>query len=213
VAVGDFNGDGRPDVAVSNAGSNNVSVLLNSIDNVAPTVGAAQFPYLLAPHRISIPFSEPVGPSLSLSDITVQNLTTATTVNPVSLSYDEATNTATFSFAGVLPDGNYRATIPAANVTDLAGNPMSSDFSFDFFVLAGDADHDRDVDVNDLGILASNWQQSPRTLSQGDFDYSGTVDVNDLGILATHWQQQLAAPSAPSARRAPRRLVEQILTL
>lgn len=29
VAVGDFNGDGRPDVAVANAGSNDVSVLLN----------------------------------------------------------------------------------------------------------------------------------------------------------------------------------------
>ena len=29
VAVGDFNGDGRPDVAAANAGSNTVSVLLN----------------------------------------------------------------------------------------------------------------------------------------------------------------------------------------
>jgi hypothetical protein len=202
--VGDFDRDGQPDVAVSNAGSNNVSVLLNSADSVAPTIGAAAFPYLLAPHRISIPFSEPVGPSLSLSDITVQNLTTATTVNPVSLSYDAATNTATFWFAGVLPDGNYRATIATANVTDLAGNPMSSDFSFDFFILAGDADRDRDVDVSDLGILATNWQQSPRTFSQGDFDYSGMVDVNDLGILATNWQQNVAPPGAP-VRTSPRR--------
>jgi hypothetical protein len=217
VAVGDFNRDGGPDVAVSNAGSNNVSVLLNTTD-YAPTIGAAQFPYLLAPHRISIPFSEPVGSSLSLSDITVQNLTTATTVNPVSLSYDAATNTATFFFAGLLPDGNYRATIAAANVTDLAGNPMSSDFSFDFFVLAGDADRDRDVDVNDLGILATNWQQSPRTFAQGDFDYSGTVNVNDLGILATNWQRNLPQPSAPGAafavaarRRAPGRIIDEIV--
>jgi hypothetical protein len=66
-------------------------------------------------------------------------------------------------------------------------------------VLAGDADRDRDVDVNDLGILASNWQQTPRTFGQGDFDYTGTVDVNDLGILASHWQQQLAQPSASFA--------------
>ena len=29
VAVGDFNGDGRPDAATANAGSNKVSVLLN----------------------------------------------------------------------------------------------------------------------------------------------------------------------------------------
>jgi hypothetical protein len=81
-----------------------------------------------------------------------------------------------------------------------------------FFVLAGDADRDRDVDVNDLGILATNWQQSPRTFSQGDFDFSGTVDVNDLGILATRWQQQLGPPGAPAPPRAPTRTVDRIFT-
>jgi probable HAF family extracellular repeat protein len=216
VVVGDFNRDGRPDVAVSNAGSNNVSVLLNSTDNVGPTIGAAQFPYLLAPHRITIPFSEPVAPSLSLPDITVQNMTTATTVNPLSMSYDVATNTATFSFAGVLPDGNYRASIAAANVTDLDGNPLVAHFAFDFFVLAGDADRDRDIDINDLGVLATNWQRTNKTFSDGDFDYNGTVDVNDLGILATQWQQTLAFSSAPTLspearRRAPSRIIEDVI--
>jgi VCBS repeat-containing protein len=38
VAVGDFNGDGKPDLAVANVRSNNVSVLLNNtITNQAPT--------------------------------------------------------------------------------------------------------------------------------------------------------------------------------
>ena len=32
VAVGDFNGDGKPDLAVANAGSNNVTVQLNTCD-------------------------------------------------------------------------------------------------------------------------------------------------------------------------------------
>ena len=32
VAVGDFNGDGKPDLAVANSGSNNVSVLLGNGD-------------------------------------------------------------------------------------------------------------------------------------------------------------------------------------
>ena len=74
---------------------------------------------------------------------------------------------------------------------------MAADHVLDFFVLAGDANHDRKVDVADLGILASNWQQSPRTFAQGDFDYNGTVDVSDLGILASNWQQNLAPPAAP----------------
>jgi hypothetical protein len=205
VAVGDFNRDGRPDVATANAGSNNVSVLLNVVDTVSPTAGAAQFPYLLAPHRITIPFSEPVGPSLSLADITVQDLTTAMTANPVSFSYDTGANVATFSFAGVLPDGNYRAMIPAANVTDLAGNPLSGDVSFDFFVLAGDADRDQVVDIDDLGILATNWQGTGKTFSQGDFNYDHVVDITDLGILATNWQKSLPLPSALESSAAARR--------
>ena len=87
---------------------------------------------------------------------------------------------------------------------------MAANYELPFLFLRGDADNDGDVDVNDLGILASNWQQSPRTFAQGDFDYSGTVDVNDLGILASHWQQILAAPSAlaPSRRPRPRILDE-----
>src|SRR4029079_5888153 len=125
------------------------------------------------------------------------------------------------AFAGVLDSANYRAALAALGISDAAGNPLDGErngsggdnFGFDFFFLLGDADHDRDVDVNDLGILASNWQQSPRTFSQGDFDYTGTVDVNDLGILASQWQQQLAPPSAPATRRTPRRTVALVTEL
>lgn len=65
-----------------------------------------------------------------------------------------------------------------------------------FFVLPGDANRDGRVDVSDLGILASNWQQAGRRFSQGDFSYDGVVDVADLGILATHWAP--AVPIAPT---------------
>jgi hypothetical protein len=100
-------------------------------------------------------------------------------------------------------------------VTGPFGMPMDANYQLQFFFLGGDANHDRKVDVADLGILASNWQQSPRTFAQGDFDYSGKVDVNDLGILASHWQVTLAPPSAPfavAARPSVRnsRLIDQI---
>lgn len=77
---------------------------------------------------------------------------------------------------------------------DEAGNSLASDFNFDFFVLAADANRDRVVNVADLGVLATNWQQEPRTFSQGDFSYDGKVDVEDLGILATNWQKSLPPP-------------------
>ena len=133
------------------------------------------------------------------------------------MRYAPATNVATFSFIGgvSLPDGNYFATLPAGSVQTPQGGVLGSDTVVNFFILAGDSDHDRDVDVNDLGILASNWQQSPRTFAQGDFDYSGKVDVNDLGILASHWQVALA-PSAPfstssSTSKSIRRVLTELL--
>jgi hypothetical protein len=61
----------------------------------------------------------------------------------------------------------------------------------------GDADLDGDVDVADLGALASTWQQEgPWTA--GDFDYNGTVDVADLGLLASNWQAGVGSPLAPT---------------
>jgi hypothetical protein len=65
------------------------------------------------------------------------------------------------------------------------------DYVCSFFQLAGDANHDPVVDITDLGILATNWQGSPKTFAEGDFNYDGKVDITDLGILATNWQKTL----------------------
>jgi hypothetical protein len=76
---------------------------------------------------------------------------------------------------------------------------MAGDFSFDFFVLAGDANRDRKVDFNDLVVLAQNYHSTGgKTFAQGDFNYDGNVDFNDLVILAQRYNTGLAAP-APAA--------------
>lgn len=52
----------------------------------------------------------------------------------------------------------------------------------------GDSDGDHDVDLNDLGNLASNYGRSSSALwGMGDFDSDGDVDLNDLGGLATNY--------------------------
>jgi T5SS/PEP-CTERM-associated repeat protein len=63
--------------------------------------------------------------------------------------------------------------------------------------LPGDADLDGDVDVADLGALATNWQSNANWLG-GDFDFNGTVNVNDLGLLATNWQAGVGGPLSPA---------------
>ncbi len=61
----------------------------------------------------------------------------------------------------------------------------------------GDANLDGQVDISDLGALATAWQTSA-PWTGGDFDYSGFVDISDLGILATNWQAGVGSPLGPS---------------
>ena len=113
---------------------------------------------------------------------------------------------ATWSFPGYshgyLPDGNYTGTIPAANISDVAGNAPVSSIVATFYFVDGDANHDRTVDLTDFTFLASNFNQSGRTFSQGDFDYSGTVDLTDFTILASKFNTTLSPAAGNVAAEA-----------
>src|SRR5206468_12811637 len=71
------------------------------------------------------------------------------------------------------------------------------------YTLLGDTNPDGQVDVTDLGNLASSYGvTSGAKWVQGDTNYSGSVDVTDLGNLASNYGGHLATgPSAgaPSA--------------
>src|SRR5206468_4282492 len=95
---------------------------VSSTDNITPNLlSSPALSYLLAPHSMSYSFSENVQPTLSDSDVTVQNTTTSTTIPTASLHFDynAGTNVATLTFPGLsnvgvnglLPDGNYTNTI------------------------------------------------------------------------------------------------------
>ena len=81
----------------------------------------------------------------------------------------------------------------------------------------GDANRDRKVDINDLAILANNWQSTGKVFSQGDFNYDGAVDAIDLGILSANWQfiQAPAAPALPTslALRTPTRSASRVVSV
>jgi extracellular elastinolytic metalloproteinase len=177
------------------------------IDVDPPAVVSESYDYNIGP-SLKLAFNEDVSASLTVSDLVLQNLTDLTTVpaNAMALSYDGSTQTATLTFpgfaGGVPADGNYRLTIHSADVTDPPGNPLDGDrggyigrdHTFDFFVLAGDANRDRIVDIRDLAILSGNWKGSGTLFSQADFNYDGVVDAKDLGILSRNWQKSLLPP-------------------
>ncbi|HWP40395.1 MAG TPA: M36 family metallopeptidase, partial [Tepidisphaeraceae bacterium] len=178
--------------------------VLLSTDISSPSILAEEYHYLAGP-SLSLTFSEDVSASLSVEDLLLQNLTTGTTIPAANLSlvYNSATQSASLTFpeypAGVLPNGNYRLTVLASGVSDASGNPLDGDgdgqpggnHTFDFFVLAADANRDRTVNIADLYPLASNWLQSGRNFAQGDYNYDGTVDRADLDILSLNWQTTL----------------------
>ncbi len=78
----------------------------------------------------------------------------------------------------------------------LAGQPFGPGSVIVKYTYFADGNLDGQVDVVDLGILATHWQGEGRTWTSADFNYSpdGKVDVVDLGILATNWQKGVGNP-------------------
>jgi hypothetical protein len=111
--------------------------------------------------------------------------------------------TATFSLpAGTLfSDGTYRATRRAGSVSNAAGNPLAADAWVDFFVLAGDANRSRSVDLSDFSTLAANFNASGKAYSQGNFNYDarGAVELNDFSILAANFNKSIPASASVAA--------------
>ncbi len=86
-------------------------------------------------------------------------------------------------------------------LTTFAGQTVGPSSVLIKYTWAGDANLDGQVDISDLGSLATSWQTSS-LWTGGDFDYSGFVDISDLGILATNWQQGVGSPLGPSFEQA-----------
>jgi hypothetical protein len=109
--------------------------------------------------------------------------------------------TAIWRRISALPDGNYRATLAGAGITDAYGNVIAgADITLDFFVLTADANRDRKIGFEDLVILAQNYGTTGKTFSQGNFNYdaAGKVDFEDLVALAQKYGTTLALPAAPA---------------
>jgi extracellular elastinolytic metalloproteinase len=173
-------------------------------DWTPPTVSSSAFNYLSGPQTLQFSFSENVAASLSKADLTLTNTTLNQTISlsSVTYNYNTATNTATFTLPnGLLPDGNYTATLSSSGVTDSQWNSLAGTNTKSFFVLTGDANHDKSVDLTDFTSLAANFNTSGKDYSQGNFDYdaAGNVDLTDFTLLAAHFNQSLPADGSFAA--------------
>ncbi len=90
---------------------------------------------------------------------------------------------------------------PTLGLSSFSGQSVDSSTVLVKYTYYGDANLDGQVDISDLGRLATAWQTSGSWVN-GDFDYSGFIDISDLGLLATNWQAGVGNPLAPSFDQA-----------
>ncbi len=175
-----------------------------TIDTTAPTLDFNVFEVDLSPMSVLYRFSEPVDPTFSIADLVVENLTTSTTVGASAMQLVYGAVTIWLQFPGfdrgILPDGDYRATVLAAGTTDVAGNALTENRSLDFHFLQGDANRDRRVNLADFNILASNFGGTDRMFTRGDFNYDSVVNLDDFNVLAGRFGRVLESPSSTRTR-------------
>ena len=167
----------------------------------APQILSQSYEYLTR-QAVTFQFDQDVSAFLSRKDYQVVNLTTGQTLTQSAgtLTFNTTSNQATLDLTNQLPDGNYRLTVNASDIANSAGVPASgSPIVLDFFVLAGDANHDRSVNFQDLVVLAQNYNLAGKTSAQGNVNYSagGEVDFQDLVILAQQYNKSLGLAPPP----------------
>jgi parallel beta-helix repeat protein len=179
-------------------------------DLTPPTVTSANFQSNSSPQKLRYTFSEDVSATLSPADIYIINTTTYQSYSPASFSYDRAGNAAVFTFASMLPTGNYRAYLFSDGISDAAGNPLDGDANgsaggsnvYDFWFLPGDTNGDGRVGFADLTAVAQNYGGSGKTYAQGDVDGNGRVDFADLVMVSQNYGADMSAGAAVAASSA-----------
>jgi hypothetical protein len=174
-----------------------------ALTSAAPKVVSTSFPYATAANQIQFTFDQDMlSSSFAAGDLVLTNVNGGAVPAVQSVQYNSATKTATFFVpSGGFADDNYTATLAAGSVSSSYGTPTSVAYSFNFFSLIGDANHDRTVNVLDFNVLATNYGKAGN-FTQGDFDYSGTISSSDFAILASQYGKTVAAPSGSMVAQA-----------
>jgi hypothetical protein len=159
----------------------------------AATAGfSAAFDYQHLPQSLSFKLNSPVSSDITAAALQLTDISTGATVPASSVGVNPSTNTVTFEFAHPLADGNYSATLLSSALDDAGAQPTAV-FSYDFFALTGDVNHDGSVGFPDLLLLAQHYGRAG-SFAQGDLNYDSSVNFADLLILAQDYGHKLPVP-------------------
>jgi streptogramin lyase len=87
---------------------------------------------------------------------------------------------------------------PTGLCFDPAGNLWVADNGVNQLIefqpaIAGDANGDGKVDINDLSVVLTNYDRSGINWAQGDFNGDGTVNISDLSNVLTNYDKTAGA--------------------
>jgi hypothetical protein len=150
---------------------------------------------------ITISFSEPVQPTTfdttAGSSFKIVDRATNLPISPGNFALANSSGTASIitfkGGVGAPANGDFRITVNAGNVSDLAGNSLGSSSSLDYFFMQCDASRDRKVNTSDFNQLAGNFGNGGRRFSQGDFSFDGNIDSVDFLFLRSLYGWKLSA--------------------
>jgi hypothetical protein len=167
---------------------------------------------------VNISFAQNISNQVDLSNLSLTNSTTGATIDPSTAHSSVSGNTLTITFTappnGALHDGNYTGALPATAVKTLSGVPMLSSDALSFYVLAGDANQSRSVEIQDFNQLAANFGKTGKTFAEGNFDYSadGKVTIQDFNLLAANFGKHLDAPTGFASFSQPARAARFVMS-
>jgi hypothetical protein len=184
VAVGDFNGDGVPDLAVTNSGPRTVSVLLGNGDGTFRT--AFNCPVGAAPTCVAVGDFDRDG----ILDLVVNNNVASGTVSVLMGNGDGTFRAAGSYAAGISASAVAVADLNGDGILDLAvANGGSNNVS----VLLGNGDGTFGAAVN--YPAGGGDQPFPRSMAVGDFNGDGTPDLvvasDTVSVLLGKWRWDL----------------------
>lgn len=183
-------------------------------DNTPPAVSSSGMQYEVKSTGVYFVMNQDVAGSVQLEDASVVSLDNGFLFPLRRAYYEQSSRTVGFDFlAPVLPDGRYRATLKSGSVKDLSNNPMVGDYTFDFYVLAGDFNRDQVVNFDDLLRVAQNYGKvDTATYSMGDIDYDRSIDFDDLLMFAQKYGNSLFSASVIGAeKKDEERAVNELL--